>query len=43
MSAASLRSPVVRFALAVLLLLVATPGVRPMAQSRSQPAKQKTG
>ena len=41
MSAAPLRNPAVRFALAVLLLFVAVPGVRPVAQSRSQPAKQK--
>ncbi|MET0213657.1 MAG: hypothetical protein ABW292_11670, partial [Vicinamibacterales bacterium] len=41
MHSVPLRSPWFRFALAVLLVLVATPGVRPVAQSRPQPAKQK--
>ena len=41
MRSVPLRSPWFRFALAVLLVLVATPGVRPVAQSRPQPAKQK--
>ena len=41
MRSVPLRSPWFRFALAVLLVFVATPGVRPVAQSRSQPAKQK--
>jgi Zinc carboxypeptidase len=39
MSPAPLRSPLFRFAFLVLLLLAATPGLRPVAQSRSQPAK----
>ena len=39
MSRAHLRSPSFRFAFAVLLLLVVTPGLRPVAQSRSQAAK----
>src|SRR6188472_1863888 len=39
MSRAHLRSPSFRFAFAVLLLLAVTPGLRPVAQSRSQPAK----
>ena len=41
MRSVPLRSPWFRFALAVLLVFVATPGVRSVAQSRSQPAKQK--
>ena len=39
MSPAPLRSPLVRFAFLVLLLFAATPGLRPVAQSRPQPAK----
>jgi hypothetical protein len=39
MSRAHLRSPSFRFAFAVLLLFVVTPGLRPVAQSRSQAAK----
>ena len=35
-----LRSPLSRFIL-VVLLVVATPGLNPVAQSRNQPAKQK--
>jgi hypothetical protein len=40
MNRASLRNPLVRFTLAVLLLLGFMPGLRPTAQSRPQP-KQK--
>src|SRR4051812_33387530 len=40
MSGAPLRSSLVRFALAVLSLLLLNPGLKPLAQSR-QPAKQK--
>ena len=39
MSRAHLRRPSFRFAFAVLLLLIVTPGLRPVAQSRSQAAK----
>jgi Zinc carboxypeptidase len=41
MSPAPLRSPFVRFALVVLLLLAATPGLRPAAQSRATAKPQK--
>jgi hypothetical protein len=40
MSGAPLRSPLVRFAFAVLLVFAVTPGLTPIAQSRPQP-KQK--
>ena len=39
MSPAPLRSPLLRFAFVVLLLFAATPGLRPVAQSRAQSAK----
>ena len=39
MSPAPLRSPLLRFAFVVLLVVAATPGLRPVAQSRAQSAK----
>ncbi len=41
MSRAPLRSPLVRFALALVLLTLVTPGLTPQAQTRPQPPKQK--
>jgi zinc carboxypeptidase len=35
------RSPLGRFAFLVLLLLASTPGLRPLAQSKAQPARQQ--
>src|SRR4029450_10448751 len=41
MSSVPLRSPLFRFALSVLALTVAAPGLQPAAQSRPQAPKQK--